>query len=549
MAKQNPVQSRRRVAAAAQSNPPQLAGPGPRADGLLRLGLYPVILVTVIAFLCICPVEEYDLWFHLGFARYLFDHGAFPPGDVFSFTSRGREWVSTGWLGAVILHLLWTHVRVADGALGIVFFILFQVGAAFLSVYVVAARRRLHAPMCLLLLPALAAACLRFNARPDVSSLWLLSVVLLILVTSETVSGGPPDSVRSVRLPVSQMDSYGAWRLWLLPPLIALWANLHAGFVVGVAVVGVYGAFRLHRWYVGRHRLDLMALGPCGLCALTWMANPYGVSMLGLASKIKALPGVTKMLFEWMPLFGPPGNLMPTFSYFALGTLLAGCGAALLVRTTRVPWWHWVTAALLMGITINARRHLALAAVGLPVLMLPHLGGAARRLRRVPLAAPVGALFGAVLLCGLQFQGDLASGGGWPVVAFDSNAFPVGAADFLQAHRPPPNMFNSFHYGGYLLHRLGPETKVFIDGRIDTYAPSVWVDDRAIESGALPWDAAVAKYGFNVAVIDRRSGYDPGKLAARIPAHPDWKLVFQDSNSLVFVRATDATREYLDSLK
>ena len=36
-------------------------------------------------------------------------------------------------------------------------------------------------------------------------------------------------------------------RLALLPPLTLLWANLHAGFLVGIILLGTYGAGELVR--------------------------------------------------------------------------------------------------------------------------------------------------------------------------------------------------------------------------------------------------------------------------------------------------------------
>ena len=47
--------------------------------------------------------------------------------------------------------------------------------------------------------------------------------------------------------------------------------------------------------------------------------------------------------------------------------------------------------------------------------------------------------------------------------------YPVAAVDYLRQHPHPKGMFNDYFYGGYLIWRLGPQHKVFIDGRGDLY--------------------------------------------------------------------------------
>src|SRR6202043_1125535 len=52
--------------------------------------------------------------------------------------------------------------------------------------------------------------------------------------------------------------------------------------------------------------------------------------------------------------------------------------------------------------------------------------------------------------------------------------FPSGAADFLLAHGVTSPMFNTYEYGGYLMWRLWPQERVFIDGR--ALSESVFMD-------------------------------------------------------------------------
>jgi hypothetical protein len=388
------------------------------------------------------------------------------------------------------------------------------------------------------------AGALRFNPRPDLCSQVLVVVLLALLVTGDTCL--PRDG--PVLPPAPPPSPTRQWRLWCLPPLMVLWANLHVGFVVGVVIIGLYGLNRLMRWHRRRSSADLLALAPCALACVAWVLNPYGIRVLSLPGKLRRIPGLTTMLFEWMPLVNLRGAAnLPWFSYAALLVLLTLCAAALAVRTTRVPPWQWLTAAFLLAITWNARRQLGILGIALPVLMLPHLAGFEALLSRRRVAAYAGICAASAAIVWGQASGRLTSTGGWPTASFMDTAFPVAGAEFLKASRPPGNMYNTYHYGGYLAYQLGPETKLFIDGRVDTYDPQVWVDNRAIEAGTMPLEEAVAKYGLNSFVLDPRPGYDPGGMVARVGALKGWRSAYRDANCAVFVREPPAGRPLPDA--
>lgn len=520
----------------------------PLWDTVLKYTFFPLLLLMVIIFLCACPIEEYDIWFHMGFARYVLQHKAFPPGDIFSFTSPGREWISTGWLASIILYWLWEMIGHGQNTIGLAFFVVAQVLVAYFVIYIAAARRQVHAAMTLFLLGSLLTAVLRLNPRPDLCSQLLISLVLLLLITSEKMAPRPfrVSYTDKWQPPTIPMPGWG--RLWALPPLILLWVNLHVGFLVGVMVVAIYAAHRLWRWFKGRDKNDLLALVPCALCGIIWLVNPYGIRVLSLPSKIKSVPGVTEMLFEWMPFIIWNGQNLPYFIFIGMGFLLAFYILTLILRTTRLPWWHLVTAAFFVVITWNARRQMAITALAIPILALPHLEGINRILTRNRFLVPALTAAGALILSGMQLTGHLVGATGWPTMKLNITSFPIGATQFLKVHRPPANMFNSYHFGGYLLYYLGPETKVFIDGRIDTYDPAIWVDDRAIEAGTLSIDEACRRYHLNTFVLDKRPQFDPGNLVQRIAMRPDMKIVYDDLICAVFVRLSPETEEYLKSL-
>jgi hypothetical protein len=95
------------------------------------------------------------------------------------------------------------------------------------------------------------------SVRPQLFSIVLFAV---LLVTITRADRGQPRG------------------LLMVPPLMALWANLHGGWIVGLGVLGAWTAARV---VDGRMRLaDRGRLAAIGLAAVAaTLLNPYGLGM------------------------------------------------------------------------------------------------------------------------------------------------------------------------------------------------------------------------------------------------------------------------------
>lgn len=134
-----------------------------------------------------------------------------------------------------------------------------------------------------------------------------------------------------------------------------------------------------------------------------------------------------------------------------------------------------------------------------------------------------------------------------------SKYLPVRAADFIQSSGIQGNLFNTYIWGGYLIWRLGPERKVFIDGRaLDEDAYAAWQLIEAAspqDAGGKPyWKAALDVSSVNCIVIpllDLRGA--PLPLLAALVNDNDWSPVYLERNELVFLRNSPANSELLKS--
>ena len=175
---------------------------------------------SVLAVLVVLPLAKTvdpDFWWHLRTGRLIVESGI-PRHDPFSWTAAGKSWVTHEWLSEVVIY----GVESTLGYLGNVLLFGAVVSGAMLFAY--ALGRRLDAgtkPLVLLMLPA-TLVMVRFVAVRPQQFTWLLFAVFVYVLQRREEGDDVP--------------------LWVLPPLMALWVNLHLGFVYGLMAVGVWDA-------------------------------------------------------------------------------------------------------------------------------------------------------------------------------------------------------------------------------------------------------------------------------------------------------------------
>ena len=133
---------------------------------------------------------------------------------------------------------------------------------------------------------------------------------------------------------------------------------------------------------------------------------------------------------------------------------------------------------------------------------------------------------------------------------------PQGAADFLALHHVTQPMFNTYEYGGYLIWRLWPGQRTFIDGR--ALSESVFHDyvrilyNHDASDGLASGEDLLNRYGVQ-AIVMNTFEYATGTayllaLALADPAQTAWKLVYNDPRALVFMRTPPPVVQPLNSL-
>jgi hypothetical protein len=396
-----------------------------------------------------------DGWLALVAGRWIARHGL-PHHDTLTVWSHGEAWVDQQWLaqlGFYGLYLLGglALVVVAHAAL---------TGGAYLAA--IAAGRRLGgSPRAVLFtLPACFWLLIfgSWQARTQ-SFAYLPFVALLYLLVADARRPSP--------------------RVYLVLPLLALWANLHGSVVLGAALVLLRG--------VTRRSPTLVVLPPLAL-----LASPYGLDLVGYYRKTLFNPAFSAMVNEWQaPTIG-----VTTVPFFALVVLVAWLAG----RHRRVLSGFEQLALIATSIAgLAAERNIvwfALTALMLvPALLTAALGpegGRPRQALRLNAALAVAAL--AVL--GVLATATLAR----PDADFES-AFPAeGAAVAARSDGP---VLANVKYADWLLWREpGLAGRVANDARLELLSRRriLQIYDFGLPFGGS-WRSASA--GYDVLVLDR----------------------------------------------
>jgi hypothetical protein len=181
-------------------------------------------------------LRDPDTLWQITLGQWIVAHRAVPQVDMFSFTMHGQPWISTQWLAQVLYAQAWS---VAGWA-----------GPVVLAAAAIALTFALLA---------------RELTRRLSDSAALIFVAAAITLTAEHLLARPhvlamPVMVAWVAGLIAAADRRSAPSFALLP-LMALWANLHGGFVLGLALIAPIALDAV--WHAARDAPPWRCAGHC----------------------------------------------------------------------------------------------------------------------------------------------------------------------------------------------------------------------------------------------------------------------------------------------
>ncbi len=442
------------------------------------------------------PIRSEDLWWHLGMGRVIAAAHAVPQSDAFSYTRFGSPYFDQPWLAQLVMFAGFASTGLA-GLLACDFLIM--IGAEALAVSAAMRRGASFAVACIVQLVLTPVASRGWAMRPQAFAVPLFAAFVYVLAAYRKDARAP---------------------LWLLPPLMVAWANLHGSFPLGlVLVLLTLGA----AWLDARVALRPLVWTALG-CAVAPLANPRGLSLFGYVRSLLDSGAVRAVAREWQPL-----TLSDNEGRYVALVLV---GALVLGLYRRARWGDWLLVAPFALLELKAVRN----GIWLSLVLGPIVAGwLARSPEEAPPRLPRHALAVTAFIAGL-----LVTTPWWKphLVPMPYGALawhqrtPIAAVSWLeQTARTPRRLFHGMGAGSYLIWAR-PSQPVFIDPRIELYPREQWDDALAIRGGERVPEIA-ARYHFDAWLLDQ---HEDAALIATLRQNRRLHLRYEDADSVYFER-------------
>lgn len=469
-----------------------------------------VPLVAVGGILILAPVDP-DYWWHLATGRWMLAHDRIPRTDPFSWTHGGQTWVAHEWLAELLLA---GADRVGGYAAAIVLTAAIAVAGYWLLLDAARMYGLSRRAICLLMLLWGGIALWPVAVRPQLWGFALLCALLWLLTGYAT---GRPR------------------RLWALPVLFAVWINIHLTALIGIGMLGLFVTGR-----VLTRRLDWRLFAVSVLCGGALLINPWGPELLRFAFTY-ANPHALRyqMIDEW----ARPSPRDPSLIPFWLAAPMVGAALWFGVRRRAI----WPAAAVLIAFTaaLRAQRYVPLYGLVLvpfagwiawasPNQGAPRTATAEGGARLLPRGRVLGAALGAAAAV-LAIMAVL------PRSEFrrspQPRGYPAAAAAVAAEQAPETRLFNTYGWGGYLIARLWPDQRVFIDGREEMYGDAFLRGYLDLYNGRPDAAAILAQEGVRAVLVERGAG-----IARVLAADASWSVAYEDATSILFLPAAPPER-------
>ena len=473
-----------------------------------------------------------DTGWHIRTGEWIVANGWVPVRDIFSFSKPGAPWYAWEWLSDV----LFAKLNALGGLQAVVMFTILLLSVTFGALFLLVRRKANPIVAVGVTMIAAAASSIHWLARPH---LFTLLFLILFYAALELVREG---RTRLLGVPI----------LAALPVVTILWTNLHGGFFVGALMIMAYGGGETLRlvfcpndedrapaWLKAR-KYFLSGLA----CMAASLINPYTYHLHVHMAQYLRDPWNSQHIMEFLS----PSFHNPTAIFFEAMLVLAVATAVWNLRQGRfteallmMVWAHGgLLAARNIPIFVIAAAPPVAAAIQQWLLRVPEMNvatwlrsvvgrfnrlaeetGETDAIGRLHVVSVLGVLLVAALVYAPHPPKKFRS-------EFDPKVYPAGALATLRSD-PAGRIFTHDEWGDYLIYRLYPGHKVFVDGRSDFYGDDFeekYIDVLNVKYG---WEKILSGFGVDTILLPPSS-----PLSGALKESSRWRVVYDDGIALVF---------------
>lgn len=463
-----------------------------------------------------------DYYLHLMTGKYIVEHHSLPYVDVFSYTMAGQPWHLHEWLFEVLVY----YIYILTGENGVV---LWTSGLGVLAFYIafnagiLNKKGNYRAILFALLLFIFYEVFI--TPRPQIITFLCYAIFLFVIFDFKYRN--------TLRFSI------------VLPPLMVVWVNSHGAYILGIAFLCLFIFCEyLSRWMSKEdtwcdhklHRLTIITV----MTLLASSINPYFIKHWMFPFTLMNSQAMSFIL-EWRSL---------SFTDFFERAYLFFI-ALFIVHYIYLKKRPDLTELVLPGsviiLSFFAARHIPLAILTMLPFALATSGRGYELKTRLPTNIESffkdrlsrshdigkneylinGALLFIVVLSLMMIFPMLRE----QKLEKRNSHLPVKAVDFILKNEISGPFFNTYHYGGYLIYRLYPQQRVFIDIRADMYGDEFMRDYISIYFGQEGWERIFDKYNFAYIICENNA-----VIRQLLLYREDFSLAYSDLSHSVLLK-------------
>lgn len=487
------------------------------------------VLLAAIFTLTAGQITDPDFWWHLRTGQLIYETRAIPHADIFSFTAQGKEWVTHEWLAEVLIYAIYK----LSGWGGLVVSFSLVMTAALWIAYRRASELAPHPYVAgaSVLLGALSTAPM-WGVRPQMISFLFTSIYVTVL---GRYARGEAQTKK----------------LWWLVPVMLVWANMHGGYALGLALIGLTGAgialdeliearggrrlfVRVRQLFVRERPLLILFAA----CVVVVPLNPNGFRMFSYPFETLNSHAMHAYIEEW---FTPNFHLLISQPF---AVLLFATFALLVLSPKKVRPGELLLLSVAAYAALRAWRNIPFFALVAIPLLAEHAWQLlesrawcgwlrAPERQEVGKKAWVQLTLNVLLLICVPIGLCVANVS--RVVAkqtiIEGEKYPSAALEFLRAHPESGAIYNDYGWGGYLIWKLYPQREVYIDGRADVYGDAFMEETLATMAGERRWREPLDRYNVRTVLIQPNA-----PLASLLRQDESWQSVYEDQQAVIFFK-------------
>ena len=329
---------------------------------------------------------------------------------------------------------------------------------------------------------------------------------------------------------------HGKWQWALaLPPLFAVWFNLHGGALAGLILLFIAAAATSVQWLLAKSapaRTVTILWISAVVAAATVVLNPHGLELARWL--IGSVLWLRPQIQEWNS-----AKLNGDHATFFCCAAVAAAAFALSRRPRQ--FWEMAVLAFLFVVGFRAVRNAPLFCIAALAFVPPHLADVLQRFQnhfqrfgelfQPPAARKTLTAFFAIVSAGIITATFTLHKKHFWTMEIPRAQYPVAAIDFIQQHDLHGHLLVFFDWGEMCIWNL-PDSSVSMDGRLDSvYSPEVIAAHWKLYNGE-PFDTNILSLA--------RADYAllPSSLAGSmaLAQNDGWQPVYFDDLAVVLVK-------------